>query len=72
METKTYAAQYSTTEGEMWVTLGYDYASAGKAAYALRRYSKAGHYTRIVEIDGVIQTGEAISDMVKMGQARYI
>lgn len=62
-----YDAEYSTTDGEMWVSAG-TFDSEGKARHALRGYAKAGNFTRIVErLEGESGT---VQQLIEAGKAR--
>ena len=66
----TYHAQYSTTEGDMWVDAGW-HDSLKAARTALRGFAKAGNPCRVIEIDDDAPT-DSMSNLLVAGQARII
>lgn len=62
-----FLAQYSTTNGDMWVSEG-EFATAGKAKHALRAYRKAGHLCRVIRFQEGCPT-DAVSNLITQGLA---
>lgn len=70
MNAKTYVAEYSTTDGQMWANAG-EHETIGQARHALRGYRKAGHLIRIIECDANAPM-DTIRNLIKNGHARLV
>ena len=68
MSATTYYAEYSNTDGEMWVNAG-QFSKIGQARQALRPFAKAGNLTRIVAVEADAPLG-TVRQLVKIGKAK--